>query len=88
MDEVMREVALLETLDHPFITRIHESFTENGALHIIMEYCDGGTLQGLLKQMKEEGVELNSVTFNSLIDAAIRCQNLPVAAKLSPKIAP
>ena len=56
---MMREVALLETLDHPFITRIHESFTENGALHIIMEYCDGGTLQGLLKQMKEEGGKLD-----------------------------
>jgi pentatricopeptide repeat protein len=32
--------------------------------------------------MKTEGVPLNCVTYNSLIDAAIRCRDLPAATKL------
>ncbi|KAL3068513.1 hypothetical protein niasHT_030804 [Heterodera trifolii] len=44
----LNEVALLSRLDHPHIIHYFDSFEEDGALMIEMEYADGGTLAQLL----------------------------------------
>ncbi|KAJ9460666.1 Serine/threonine-protein kinase nekl-2 [Diplonema papillatum] len=49
-----KEVALMESLDHPNIVKFHEAWIEGAEgvderLHIAMEYCDAGDLGTLLK---------------------------------------
>ncbi|KAM5234752.1 serine/threonine-protein kinase Nek1 isoform 8-T9 [Hipposideros larvatus] len=42
--ESRREVAVLANMKHPNIVQYKESFEENGALYIVMDYCEGGDL--------------------------------------------
>lgn len=43
-DEALKEVMVLSKMHHPNIVTYRESFTQNGFLHIVMDYCDGGDL--------------------------------------------
>ncbi|XP_077000581.1 serine/threonine-protein kinase Nek1 isoform X3 [Tamandua tetradactyla] len=43
-EESRREVAVLANMKHPNIVQYRESFEENGALYIVMDYCEGGDL--------------------------------------------
>ena len=47
-DAAETEVSLLASLQHPHVVRYHDSFHVDGALHIIMELCDGGDVQAML----------------------------------------
>jgi serine/threonine protein kinase len=38
------KAAILATVDHPNIVRLHHSFCENDRFYIVMEYCCFGTL--------------------------------------------
>ena len=42
----MLEAGLLKNLDHPNIVGYKESFLGNNHLTIIMEYCDGKSING------------------------------------------
>ena len=48
-DEARREALILRRLDHPNVVAFFESFVctsleDGAALHIVMEFCDGGDL--------------------------------------------
>lgn len=43
-EEARKEVRVLSQMKHPNIVSYQESFEENGSLHIVMDYCDGGDL--------------------------------------------
>lgn len=51
----MREVALLSSLRHPSIVEYYGSFIQDDALHIMMEYCDGGDLGSRIKSARTAG---------------------------------
>lgn len=40
----LNEVKVIDQLDHPNIVAYYDSFFENKALHIVMEYAEGGTI--------------------------------------------
>lgn len=42
--QLLREVEIMRSLDHPSIIRIHEVFKTEFVLYIVMEFCDGGEL--------------------------------------------
>jgi serine/threonine protein kinase len=44
-----QEAHLLETLNHPNLTRIYDAFSENGRSFLVMDYIDGKTLLQLLQ---------------------------------------
>mmetsp|Transcript_21750 Transcript_21750/g.74778 ORF Transcript_21750/g.74778 Transcript_21750/m.74778 type:complete len:675 (+) Transcript_21750:50-2074(+) len=44
MEDAVKEGKLLAELKHPYIVRYRESFTDNGWLCILMDYCEGGDL--------------------------------------------
>ena len=44
-DKAKLEASLLRSLRHPNITTYFGSFVTGGVLHIVMEYCSGGSLQ-------------------------------------------
>ena len=48
--ETLREAKILEVLQHPNIVRFKEVYkTKKGKLCIVMDYADGGDLQGKIK---------------------------------------
>ncbi|KAF6036827.1 NEK1 [Bugula neritina] len=40
----LKEVKILSSLQHKNVVRFIDYFEENGTLHIVQEYCDGGEL--------------------------------------------
>ncbi|OEH74142.1 NEK kinase [Cyclospora cayetanensis] len=52
------EVKLLAALDHPFIVRYLDSYVEGQSLHIVMSFCDGGDLAGLLRAREDQNAPL------------------------------
>ena len=53
--EVQKEIKLLENMDHPNVITYFSSFTENGNFYIITEYLNGGSLEDVIKLLKEKG---------------------------------
>lgn len=50
------EVAILASLEHPHIVRMHECFQSTENLHILLELCSGGELYAnLVTRIKEAG---------------------------------
>ena len=51
-DQAKQEVVLLSCLSHPSIVAYHDSFIQDGLLHIVMEYCESGDLGSAMKNAK------------------------------------
>jgi len=48
------ELDHLSSLDDPYIVSYKEAFYENNCLHLVMEYCDGGDLAGVIKERNNQ----------------------------------
>ena len=55
-DQAKQEVVLLSALRHPCIVSYRGCFIQDGHLHIIMEYCEGGDLASKIKAARKAGV--------------------------------
>ena len=44
VDQIRREVLLLNSLDHPHIVRVRETFDWQHQIFVVMELCSGGDL--------------------------------------------
>ena len=44
------ELVHLSSLDDPYIVSYKDAFYENNCLHMVMEYCEGGDLAGVIKE--------------------------------------
>ncbi|KDD73619.1 protein kinase, partial [Helicosporidium sp. ATCC 50920] len=51
--DVVREIGLLASLDHPHLVQYHESFVDQSKLCIITEYLSGGDLATLLQRRRD-----------------------------------
>jgi serum/glucocorticoid-regulated kinase 2 len=49
---VMMEKDILTSIDHQFLIKIHSSFQTEKKLFLVLEYCPGGELFGLLSKRK------------------------------------
>ena len=49
---VMTEKDILTQISHPFLVTIHASFQDEKKLYLVLEYCPGGELFGLLSRRK------------------------------------
>ena len=55
VNQVEKEIKLLENLRHPHVITYFNSFKENGNIYIIIEYINGGSLEELLiKNIKDK----------------------------------
>jgi mitogen-activated protein kinase kinase 1 len=54
--QVTREVRALDGARHPHVVSYHQSFFAEGAVTILMEFMDGGTLWDLLQKVRGWGV--------------------------------
>jgi NIMA (never in mitosis gene a)-related kinase 1/4/5 len=50
----VKEAQILKTINHGHVIKYFTSFMEDGNLHILMEYADGGDLYELLKVQKKK----------------------------------
>ena len=55
-EEAINEVNILAGLESPYIVGYFDSFIENGSLHIVMEFCNRGDLQALVKKAKAKDI--------------------------------
>jgi mitogen-activated protein kinase kinase 4/5 len=44
--QIAREIAILRTAEHPAVVRCHDMYERGGELQILLEYMDGGSLDG------------------------------------------
>nr|XP_054919918.1 serine/threonine-protein kinase Nek7-like isoform X1 [Dermacentor andersoni] len=54
-NDCVKEIALLQKLDHPHIIKYHSSFIWNGELNIVLELADGGDLAQFIKCFRQHG---------------------------------
>mmetsp|Transcript_43743 Transcript_43743/g.70910 ORF Transcript_43743/g.70910 Transcript_43743/m.70910 type:complete len:666 (+) Transcript_43743:124-2121(+) len=59
MEDAVKEGKLLAELRHPYIVRYRESFTENGWLVIMMDYCEGGDLTAKITAAKKSRTSIS-----------------------------
>ncbi|CAH1189921.1 Serine/threonine-protein kinase PknD [Paenibacillus plantiphilus] len=80
-----QEALLLKEIEHPYIVRYKEHFEENNTLYLVMEYCQGTTLDRLVREGSGQETEgklpsdLNSrfmrQTFNPIMSALAYLHN-------------
>lgn len=60
-DNALNEIRLLASIDSPYIIKYKSAFFEekNSMLCIVMEYADGGDLQGLMKKKISKNHKFN-----------------------------
>ncbi|KAK0598771.1 hypothetical protein LWI29_037858 [Acer saccharum] len=44
--QICREVQILRDVDHPNVVKCHEMYDHNGEIQVLLEYMDGGSLEG------------------------------------------
>jgi len=69
--DALKEGKVLASLQHPYIVRYKESFTESGWFCILMDFCDGGDLTKQLEQAKRTRKSLDEVQIMKWFTQAI-----------------
>ncbi len=59
--EAINEVTILAQMDSDYVVKYYDSFIGSDCLYIVMEYCNKGDLQNLIKKAKERSLS----SFNS-----------------------
>lgn len=63
---LVREVRLLQELDHPNIVKLHKVLESPDTCHLFMEHCTGGELLGLMDHMEFDDDGVRSLQFDDL----------------------
>lgn len=66
----INEVTILSQLESPFVVRYFDSFISGESLHLVMEYCNKGDLEGLIKKAEEK--EKTSLPEDLIWDMALQ----------------
>ncbi|XP_031257868.1 mitogen-activated protein kinase kinase 5-like [Pistacia vera] len=45
--QILREIEILRDVDHPNVVKCHDMFDHNGEIQVLLEFMDGGSLEGL-----------------------------------------
>ena len=73
----IREVHIMADLDNAYVVRYYDSFIEAGVLCIIMEFCDRGDLQRMIKRQTAHAAPFPEETvWNLFLQIALGVQYL------------
>jgi len=53
LHEIIKEIAIMQQCESPFVVRYYGSYFANQSLWIVMEYCGGGSISDLLRARKQ-----------------------------------
>ena len=67
INQVEKEIKLLENLRHPHVITYFNSFKERGNIYIIIEYINGGSLEDLLKENIDKKKRIDEKTLWDLM---------------------
>ena len=67
MEEIVSEVQLLRELDHPHVVRFDDAFVRDEDVCIVMQFCEGGDLAGLIQQQRSAGKRLPEAEVRGLL---------------------
>lgn len=78
LKEIVNEIELLKTMDHPNIVKIFEFYSTKDGYFLITEYCSGGELfDRIIKQKKFEEAQAAYILYQ-LLYAVFYCHNLNI----------
>ncbi|KAH8517067.1 hypothetical protein H0E87_005136 [Populus deltoides] len=87
-DNLLKEISILSTINHPNIIRLFESFETEDRIFLVLEYCDGGDLAGYIQRhgkvteavarhfMRQLAAGLQALQEKHLIHRDLKPQNL------------
>lgn len=87
-ESLLSEIEILRKIDHPNITRLHETVETPGRIYLVLEYCTGGDLSTYIHRhgrvseatarhfMRQLAAGLRVLRENNLIHRDLKPQNL------------
>ena len=63
---LIREVRILQELDHPNIVQLHKVIASPDTCHLFMEHCTGGELLGMMEKMEFSDDGVRSLAFEDV----------------------
>eukprot|EP01105_Mastigella_eilhardi_P012127 TRINITY_DN2790_c0_g1_i4.p1 TRINITY_DN2790_c0_g1~~TRINITY_DN2790_c0_g1_i4.p1 ORF type:complete len:872 (-),score=204.74 TRINITY_DN2790_c0_g1_i4:16-2631(-) len=75
LTSVMKEVRVLQQLDHKHILKIHGLHEESGCFFIFLEYCENGSLLDMLKEFSALPEELVSQFVSQVLQGLVYLHN-------------
>ena len=76
--DAINEVKILAQMNSPHVVHYYDSFIDGDSLHIVMEFCNRGDLQNLLKKAKAKDMAClkEHVTWNIVLQIILGLQYL------------
>ena len=75
MEQMLSEVSILKTLDHPHILKVYEVFVESTSVSIVSELCTGGELFEKITKLKRFNEQLGSTYLQQILSAVAYCHD-------------
>lgn len=73
--QLKKEIEIMKAIDHPNLLMLNEIFEDQKALHLVLELCDGGDLQGRLVKAGRFSEEQAATTMQQIIRAVFYLHN-------------
>ena len=72
--QILRELAFNRDCRAPFIVKYHGAFLEEGdsQISIVMEYCEGGSLDSIYKQIKKRNGRTGEKVLGKVAEAVLK----------------
>jgi len=65
----------MQTVDHPFIIKYHETYEEENFIYLVMELCENGTLEDKMKDISE----LEAAKYmKQVCEALVHCHSMNI----------
>ena len=77
-NEIINEINILKTMDHPNIVKIFEFYSNNEYYSIIMEYCRGGKLVNEIKSYAPFDEKYTAYIMYQIFSAINYCHNMNI----------
>ena len=77
-NELINEINILKTIDHPNVVKIFEFYSNEESYNIIMEYCRGGTLYKELRNYAPFDEKYTAYVMYQIFSAINYCHNMNI----------
>jgi len=72
---LQKEIEIMKLIDHPNLLMLHEIFEDQTTMYLVLEMCEGGALDDLLKKMKRFTEKQGALAMQQIIRAVFYLHN-------------